>query len=162
MWRSASTAGGVIKILLAIDDSKFSEAAAKSVTEQFRPQDTEVRVVHVLEPVGISEPPQMSPGYYPELEGQFPQAREVVDRAAKHLSSAGFRVTTSVATGDAKSIILDDAADWHADLIVLGSHGRKGLGRFFLCSVSEAVARHASCSVQIVRIPSITTRPSVL
>jgi nucleotide-binding universal stress UspA family protein len=143
-----------MKILLAIDDSKFSEAAAKSVTEQFRPQDTEVRVVHVVEPVGISEPPQMSPGYYPELEGQLPQAREVVDRAAKHLSSAGFRVTTSVATGDAKSIILDDAVDWHADLIVLGSHGRKGLGRFFLGSVSEAVARHASCSVQIVRIPS--------
>jgi nucleotide-binding universal stress UspA family protein len=143
-----------MKILLAIDNSKYSEAAAKSVTEQFRSQDTEVRVVHVVEPVGISEPPQMSPGYYPEVEGQLPQAREVVDRAAKHLSSAGFRVTTSVATGDAKSIILDDAADWHADLIVLGSHGRKGLGRFFLGSVSEAVARHASCSVQIVRIPS--------
>jgi len=143
-----------MKILLAIDNSKYSEAAAKSVTEQFRSQDTEVRVVHVVEPVGISEPPQMSPGYYPEVEGQLPQAREVVDRAAKHLSSAGFRVTTSVATGDAKSIILDDAADWHAELIVLGSHGRKGLGRFFLGSVSEAVARHARCSVQIVRIPS--------
>ena len=72
-----------MKILLAIDDSKFSEAAAKSVAEQFRPQDTEVRVLHVVEPVGISEPPQMSPGYYPELEGQLPQARQVVDRAAK-------------------------------------------------------------------------------
>jgi nucleotide-binding universal stress UspA family protein len=144
----------VMKILLAIDDSKFSEAAAKSLAGQFRPQDTEVRILHVVEPIAISEPPQMSPGYYPELEHQLPQAREVVDRAAKTLSAAGFRVTTSVATGDAKSVILDDAADWHADLIVLGSHGRKGLGRFFLGGVSEAVARHANCSVQIVRIPS--------
>jgi nucleotide-binding universal stress UspA family protein len=143
-----------MKILLAIDDSKFSEAAAKSLVGQFRPQDTEVRVLHVVEPIAISEPPEMSPGYYPELEDQLPQARELVDRAAKTLASSGFRVTTSVATGDARSVILDDAGEWHADLIVLGSHGRRGLERFFLGSVSEAIARHARCSVQIVRIPS--------
>jgi nucleotide-binding universal stress UspA family protein len=143
-----------MKILLATDNSKFSEAAGKSLAVQFRPQDTEIRVLQVVEPIAISEPPHMSPGYYPELEGQLSQAREAVDRMAKMLSSAGFRVTTSVATGDARSIILEDAAKWHADLIVLGSHGRKGLGRFFLGSVSEAVARHAHCSVQIVRIPS--------
>jgi nucleotide-binding universal stress UspA family protein len=143
-----------MKILLAIDDSKFSEAAAQSLAGQFRPQDTEVQVLHVVEPAVISEPPQMSRGYYPELEGRLPQAHEVVDRVAKTISSAGFRVTTSVATGDARSVILDHAAEWHADLIVLGSHGHKGLGRFFLGSVSEAVARHARCSVQIVRIPS--------
>jgi nucleotide-binding universal stress UspA family protein len=154
MWCGASTTEEVMKILLAIDDSKFSEAASKSLAEQFRPQDTEVRVLHVLEPTAISEPPQMSRGYYPELEDQLPQAREVVDRTATMLSAAGFRVTTSVATGDARSTILDDAAEWHADLIVLGSHGHKGVGRFFLGSVSEAVARHARCSVQIVRIPS--------
>jgi len=40
----------------------------------------------------------------------------------------------------------------HADLIVLGSHGRTGMTRLFMGSVSEAVARHAGCSVQIVRI----------
>ena len=143
-----------MKILLAIDDSEFSEAAAKSLAGQFRPQDTEVRVLHVVEPTVISVPPQMSRGYYPELEDRLPQARELVDRVAKTLSSAGFRVITSVVTGDARSVILDEAAEWHADLIVLGSHERKGLGRFFLGSVSEAVARHAGCSVQIVRIPS--------
>lgn len=57
-----------MKILLGVDDSKFSEAAAKSIAGQFRPQDTEVRVLHVVEPIAVSEPPQMSPGYYPELE----------------------------------------------------------------------------------------------
>jgi nucleotide-binding universal stress UspA family protein len=143
-----------MKILLAIDDSKFSEAAASSLAGQFRPQDTEVRVLHVVEPTVIPEPPEMSRGYYPELEDQIPQAHELVDRTARTLAAAGFKVTTSVATGDARGAILDDAVEWHADLIVLGSHGRRGLGRFFLGSVSEAVARHARCSVQIVRIPS--------
>ncbi len=141
-----------MKLLLAVDDSKFSEAAAKSLIGQFRPQDAEVRILHVIEPIVITEPPQMSPGYYPELEDRFPHAQEVVDRMANMLSSAGLSVTKSVATGDARSIILEEAAKWQADLIVLGSHGRKGLERFFLGSVSEAVARHAHCSVQIVRI----------
>jgi len=143
-----------MKILFATDDSKFSEAAAKSLALQFRPQDTEVRVLHVVEPITISAPPQMSPGYYPELEDRLPQAHEVAERAAKTLSSAGFRVTTSVTTGDPRSVILDAASEWNADLIVLGSHGRTGLGRFLLGSVSEAVARHARCSVLIVKIPS--------
>ncbi len=142
-----------MKIILAIDDSKFSEAATKRLAAQFQPQDNEVRVLHVVEPIVISEPPQMSAGYYPELGDRLPQARELVDRVGKTLSSAGFRVTTAVATGDARSIILENAAEWNADLIVLGSHGRKGLERFFLGSVSEAVARHASCSVLIVRTP---------
>jgi nucleotide-binding universal stress UspA family protein len=61
-------------------------------------------------------------------------------------------VTTAVEVGNPKFIVLDAAADWKADLIILGSHGRSGLNRFPMGSVSEAVARHATCSVQIVRI----------
>lgn len=48
---------------------------------------------------------------------------------------------------------LEQASKWGADLIVLGSHGRKGLKHFLLGSVSETVARHAICSVEIVRVP---------
>ena len=142
-----------MKVLLAIDDSKFSEAATRNVASQFRPQETEVRVLNVVEPISISTPPQMSPGYYPELEDQVRQARVLVERAERTLSAAGFRVSTSVAEVYAKSVILDKAAEWRADLIALGSHGRMGLERFLLGSVSEAVARHAPCSVLIVRAP---------
>jgi hypothetical protein len=45
-----------MKILFATDDSKFSAAAAKSLAEQFRPQHTEIRVLHVVEPITISAP----------------------------------------------------------------------------------------------------------
>src|SRR5579883_1346341 len=48
--------------------------------------------------------------------------------------------------------ILDEAAQWGADLIFVGSHGRHGLDRFLLGSVSEAVATHAKCSVEVVRV----------
>ena len=64
----------------------------------------------------------------------------------------GLKVIAALEVGDAKSRILDVAEEWHADLIVLGSHGRKGVNRFLMGSVSEAVARHACCSVEIVRV----------
>jgi len=69
------------------------------------------------------------------------------------LRSAGINVSTAIAQGNPKSIILDEAKVWGADLIVLGSHGRKGLERFLVGSVSDAVLRHAHCSVEIVRLP---------
>jgi nucleotide-binding universal stress UspA family protein len=50
-----------------------------------------------------------------------------------------------------KELILQDADEWGADLIVCGSHGRRGLSRFLLGSVSEAIATHAKCSVEIIR-----------
>jgi nucleotide-binding universal stress UspA family protein len=67
------------------------------------------------------------------------------------LRSAGFATSTSVRDGDARQVILDCAAEWHADLVVLGSHGKKGFDRLMLGSVSDSVARHATCSVEIVR-----------
>ncbi len=142
-----------MKLLLAMDDSKFSQAAANFIAGQIRPQGNQVRVLHVVEPAVVSEPPQMSRGYYPEVQDLLPAAEELVQQTAKTLTAAGFSVTTSVVIGDARNLILDAATEWNADLIILGSHGRTGLGRFFLGSVSEAVARHAPCSVQIVRIP---------
>ena len=72
-------------------------------------------------------------------------------RAAKELRDAGFQVETAVELGDAKAVIVDASVQWPAHLIVLGSRGRKGLEGFLMGSVSEAVARHAPCSLQIVR-----------
>jgi nucleotide-binding universal stress UspA family protein len=146
-----------VKILLAIDDSKFSEAAIESVIRQATPQEMEVRVLHVIEPIPIY-PDGQAWGYGPEasqvLEEQRKEAEGLVARAGQTLREKNFKVTTAIEEGDPKVVIIDSAAEWHADLIVMGSHGRKGLDRFFMGSVSEAVARHARCSVQIVRPPS--------
>ena len=82
------------------------------------------------------------------------KAHELVTSAAERLRSAGFDASTSVREGDPKGVILDCATDWGADLIIVGSHGRKGVARFVLGSVSEAVARYAHCSVEIVCPPT--------
>jgi nucleotide-binding universal stress UspA family protein len=76
---------------------------------------------------------------------------ELASRTAKRLQAAGFKIGTQVEEGDARQLILEWAKKWQPDLILLGSHGKRGLDRFLLGSVSEAVARHAPCSVEIVR-----------
>ncbi len=148
-----------MKILLPIDDSDISEAAIRAVKTYARSQDSQVRVLHVIEPMPAGYDPQTmgpvaDPAMVVVLDEQKSDAEELVRRAAQELKSAGLDVRTAVETGDAKHAILNVAAEWHPDLIVVGSHGRKGLDRLLLGSVSEAIARRAACSVLIVKIPA--------
>jgi nucleotide-binding universal stress UspA family protein len=143
-----------MKILLGIDDSKYAEEIARGLVAQLRPQNTDVLVLHVLQPLGLVAPPEMAMGYAPELADLKQPAQELVERIAQQLRGAGFKTETAVEVGDVRERILDSATEWHADLIVLGSHGKRGLQRFLLGSVAEFVARHAKCSVQIVRAPA--------
>lgn len=146
-----------MKILLAIDGSKFSEAAVRTVLKQARSEDAEIRVLHVVEPPSLLVTREMG-GYDPSLEAvwaaETKRAEALVTKVAEELRSKGLKATTTVELGDPKSKILDAASKWRADLIVVGSHGRKGLKHFLLGSVSDAVARHSRCSVEIVRIPA--------
>jgi nucleotide-binding universal stress UspA family protein len=83
------------------------------------------------------------------------RAEAFLGKTAHELHAAGFKeVTTRVVEAEPPAGILETATGWHADLIVLGSHSRKGLEKLMLGSVAESVARHASCSVLIVRSPS--------
>ena len=144
-----------MKILLAIDDSRFSQEAALAVLKRASPQRDEVRVLHVVD-ILTNRTPDMN-AYYPgvehERDAQRAIAEALVAETAKLLRSGHLQVTTVVEWGSPKSKIIDAAAQWRADLIVLGSHGRTGLERFLTGSVADAVMRHASCSVELVRIP---------
>jgi nucleotide-binding universal stress UspA family protein len=140
-----------MRILVGVDDSKSCQATLQALAAQFDPKGIEVRVLHVVALPSFSIPPEITAGYAPELQEQLKQGMECVARAADTLRNAGFTVDTSVLRGDVREMIIDAAANWRADLIVIGSHGRKGLRRFLLGSVAEFVVRHASCSVEIVR-----------
>ena len=146
-----------MKILLAVDGSEFSEAATQALISQMRREGAEILVLRIVEPLIFAITPQMAPGYAPEqgeiIKEERRHAQESVNQTSQALRAAGFSVSNRVVEAEARNGILDIAAEWHADLIVLGSHGRKGLQRFLLGSVAEYVARHADCSVEIVRVP---------
>ena len=147
-----------MKILLAIDDSPCSHAAIESLIAGFRPERGEVKVLHVDDwPKDL--PPELAFAQGPEGASAVLDAHEERRRAAadlvvdakRRLEAAHFAVVTEIRAGDARSEILAAAAEWQADVIVLGSHGRHGIERFLLGSVSDNVVRHATCSVDVVR-----------
>jgi nucleotide-binding universal stress UspA family protein len=153
-----------MKILLATDGSDFSKAAVRSVAERPWPENSEVKIVSVMEiPYAPTTEAWVLPdSYYKELERVAKEQAEapVKDAVERFMSgkTAGLEITTKIISGSARNVILDEAERWDADLIVLGSHGYKGWQRFLLGSVSHAVATHAHCSVEIVRQKPVTKK----
>jgi nucleotide-binding universal stress UspA family protein len=139
-----------MRVLLAIDDSRFSEAATQAVIAQDLPQGAEVKVLHVVD-LTLPIPTSYAAGFRKE---SLKRGEELVRRTEQLLVKAGYKVLTAVEEGDPRAKIVDQAKRWNAGLVILGSHGRKGMEHFLMGSVSEAVARYAPCSVYIVRIPA--------
>jgi len=88
-------------------------------------------------------------------EAAMTRAQNAVATAEEIIASSGLKTSESISVlvDSPKQIILNEAQAWGADLIVVGSHGRRGISRFVLGSVSEAVATHAACSVEVIRKP---------
>jgi len=138
-----------MKILIGIEDSIFSYNAARFVARRpWRPR-TQVRLISAIEMDAMAGHVEL------EKTEAYKQASGAIDSASAILREGGaeFEITAKVVEGNPKNVILDEADSWNPDLIVVGSHGTSGLGRFLLGSVSQAVALHAPCSVEIVRAP---------
>jgi nucleotide-binding universal stress UspA family protein len=142
-----------MKILLATDGSTHSEAAVAEVARRPWPQPSAIRVLSVIQPYTPPATEFVLAGATLEDIGrqQAAGAKEINERAATALRDSGATVDTAIRKGDPRSVIVDEAEEWGADLIVVGSHGRKGLTKWLLGSVAQAVAGHASCSVEVVR-----------
>ena len=149
-----------MKVLLAIDESECSSAATRAVIRQFRPSHTHVYVMHADDwPQGM--PPSMAFAEGPSATHSVlglhklrrTNAAALVESTADQLREAGFTTAAVLREGDPSQAIVECAKEWHADLIVLGSHGKRGIERM-LGSVSDSVARRAPCSVEIVRSPN--------
>jgi nucleotide-binding universal stress UspA family protein len=159
----APASSHALRIILATDGSEFSTAAAKSLASRPWPKDSQVKMVSAVE---ILIPESQVSGY--PLSSMFPpsllddlmqnartHAQDAVENARKLLAGSKLKVAQEAAIplGDPRIVILDEAKEWGADIIVMGSHGRRGFNRLLLGSVSESVAVHAHCSVEVVRVP---------
>lgn len=147
-----------MNILLAIDGSLCSESALEEIIHRPWPTGSKLRIVSIVELPRLpgKEPWVLPPGYFEQLaNAATDRTRAMVNRAiARVRNEHGPRlevVGETLLEGDPKELILQVAEQWGADLIVLGSHGLHGWKRFWLGSVSQAVAANAPCSVEIVR-----------
>lgn len=148
-----------MKILLATDGSECSAKAASSVANRPWPANSQVRILSVVELPIVQTTPSPAYSEYPDtmFETAYKAARERAESAVAHalqtLRSTGLNICDGEATpeGEPRTEILDKAKTWGADLIVLGSHGRRGWDRLMMGSVAESVAFHAQCSVEVIR-----------
>jgi nucleotide-binding universal stress UspA family protein len=146
-----------MKILLAVDGSPCSDAAINEVGRRPWPEGSSVKVLTAYE---LPAPPApeawaLPLNYFDEMDVALrKQAQNVVDDAIQKLKSKLARTISldgALLPGPPRTVILDEAESWGADLIVVGSHGYRAWERFLLGSVSQAVVSHAKCSVEVVR-----------
>ncbi len=138
------------KILIAVNEQPLSVRAGELGAELARSLGGEVALIHV------------NAQSYPGDTGIPPQQLIAQAQEESKRLLAGFRERLSlpastlefIQTGAPAETITRAAADWRADLIVIGSHGRSGVRRALLGSVAEAVMRTAPCPVLVVRAPS--------
>lgn len=145
-----------MKVLIAIDGSECSAAAVDAVADRSWPAGTTFEVITVHEALAAL---YCYAGTYAldsiqDFDSQaLEHDRALVRRKVLQLAAVfgKDRVTGQALEGIVADTIIDRAKDWQADLIVVGSHGRRGMKRLLLGSVACAVANLAPCSIEIVK-----------
>lgn len=146
-----------MKILFATDGSDCSRVAARSLATRPLADGTRIKVLSVIEmPLSVVPETWILPdGYYDEIEKISRERANAAVDEARNIVAEGhgptIEIESDVVVGAPKVVIPDAAEAWGADLVVVGSHGYRGLERFLLGSVSMSVAQHVHCSVEIVR-----------
>jgi nucleotide-binding universal stress UspA family protein len=142
------------RMLAAVDGSDGSERALREALRLSAGAPPHVRLVHVLD----TDLYRGMLGEEPEVHDAWRRtAQGYLDRAAAIARAAGAETETVLlekAGQRTSRAIVDEAERWKADLIVVGTHGRRGLDHVLMGSVAEGVVRTASVPVLTVRATS--------
>ena len=142
-----------MKILIALDASPHSEHALRFASRMRWPAGSRVIVVSALQPVASPGATGPDLGAMPDevLADRRRQLGELVANAESELRDSGFATEGRVEVGDPREVLLAIVQNERADLLVVGSHGRTGIAKLMLGSVSSHVVTHAPCSVLVVK-----------
>jgi len=157
-------------ILAPTDFSKGSHAALEHAAELARVTKASIVVLHVIETIAatMKESLQLADPYAmaksmaesPQLMDVYALVKSAVepalDQLVQDLKKANVAATGCILEGTAYDQIVAHAKQVGADLIVMGTHGRRGISHAFIGSVAERVVRTAHCPVLTVRMPEAT------
>lgn len=143
------------RILVPVDGSSTSDIALREATKFVTDRNAELRIIHVIEdvvPMGDVEFLNIN-----EIREALRQTgQKILTKAEAGARAAGTKAETRLiesppAGGRLASVIADEAKAWPADLIVIGTHGRRGIDHLLMGSVAEGVARRSPVPVLLVR-----------
>lgn len=145
------------KVLFTTDGSKFAEESIPQAADLAKQCGAELEVLTVIEnPVFYGTPEATAlydAEFYRSLAGELEKlAQGAVDRAVALAKGRGMSAVGKVRRGSPADEVVAEAKEWGADVVVLSTHGRTGLGRLFLGSVANAVVHHAPCPVLLHRV----------
>ncbi|CAM3952854.1 universal stress protein [Roseateles saccharophilus] len=143
------------RILVPTDGSVTSEKGLDEAISLAKLTGGHIRLLNVVDAMPVVVDADAFAGYSAEI---LPLLREggqiVLDRARQRVAAAGVQVDTclrEVMAERVHEIVLEEATGWKADLIVIGTHGRRGVKRMLLGSDAEQILRTANVPVLLVR-----------
>jgi nucleotide-binding universal stress UspA family protein len=152
------------KILVPVDGSETSTRGLNEAIRLARIHGSQLRLLHIVNEFILDV--TYSPGLYPKnlIESLRSGGKAILDAAQATAESAGVKAESVMLEsigGVAADFILVQAKDWKADLIVMGTHGRRGLLRLALGSNADLVVRGAPMPVMLIRAkPNKRTEPA--
>lgn len=164
-----ATPYGLTTILVPTDFSKGSQAALEHATALAKLAKARIVVLHVIEAISYTMKESLlmvdahamvkSMTASPQLLDVYPLVERAVkpalDQLVEQLQKADVAATCCILEGTAYEQIVTHATNVEADLIVMGTHGRRGVNHVFMGSVAERVVRMAPCPVLTVREPKL-------
>jgi nucleotide-binding universal stress UspA family protein len=147
------------RILIAIDDRKYSRHAAEYGFELAHTFKAAVALVHIVEPVIMTQPndPSMLGAFVPSFGTENMQVEQIQEDNSKKLLEdtasllgKGLEVTQYSELGSTADTIINCAVQFKASLIVIGTHKRSGFDRLLMGSVAESVLHHSPIPVLVV------------
>ena len=137
-------------VLIPIDGSSYGKVITDFVINHRWAPHTNLKLLHLIEP--------LADDVYPEAvweRAAVNAAKKMLNEVAERISSVlpTLNVSQLIRHGDPREEILREAAEWTADLILLGSHGQKNVKKTNLGSVSLSVLSKAQAMVIVVRVP---------
>ena len=141
------------RVLIPVEDPQFIDVIIDFINSYRWISDVQFKILHVVDstiflPNMTGMPVSLPPTFYQE---ERDSAHNLVNSVARKLEAVRSKsIECHVEEGMPKQVILTHARDWPADLILMASHGRHGLDRWLMGSISGAVADSAPCSIVIL------------
>ena len=142
------------RILVPVDGSPTSDRGLAEAIKLAKLTGARLLLLHAVDLAALSVTPEAGAATASLYEALRESGEQILARAKDNASNAGIAAETVLAdtlAGRVSDLVVDQATQWHADLIVIGTHGRRGVGRFLLGSDAEQIVRTAPVPVLLVR-----------
>lgn len=145
------------RIMVAVDESFMTSQVMETAIELAKATGAQVAICHAIDETILAqrEVAMMLPNSVGKTEARMRLgAQGLLGRLAETARAAGIEVEIRLVESEQKHVsdmLIDAATEWQADLLIVGTHGRRGIERFFVGSVAERLVRKSQVSLLLVR-----------